>query len=49
MGSKNKPNKVKKKDRAKFDKVNAMYREGEGHWVTVNGQHLYVAQDKKKR
>ena len=48
-GGKNKPNKVHKKDRAKFDKVNALRRKDEGHWVTINGQHMFVANDKKKK
>lgn len=46
---KNKEHKVHPKDRAKFDKVNALRRKDEGHWVTVNGQHMFVANDKKKR
>ena len=48
-GGKNKPNKVHKKDRPKFDKVNALRRKDEGHWVTVNGQHMFVSNDKKKK
>lgn len=43
-----KTKKVTKKDRAKFDKVGAMYKKGEGRWVTVNGQHKFIANDKKK-
>lgn len=48
-GGKNKPNKVRNKDRAKFDKIDAMYKNGEGRWVTINGQHKFIAVDKKKR
>ena len=47
MGGKSKV--IRKKDRPKFDKVNALYKKDEGHWVTVNGRHMFVATDKKKR
>lgn len=46
--SKPKEHKVHHKDRAKFDKVNALRKSGEGRWVTVNGQHMYVANDTRK-
>lgn len=46
MGGKSK--KVTKKDRAKFDKIDAMYKKGEGRWVTINGQHKFVADNRKK-
>ena len=46
---KNKPNPVHYKERAKFDKVDALRKKDEGHWVTINGQHKYVANDKKKK
>ena len=45
---KNKPHKVSYKERPKFDKINALRKKDEGEWITVNGQHLYVAKDKKK-
>ena len=40
---------VHHKDRADFDKVDAMYKKGEGHWVTINGQHRFVAVQKGKK
>lgn len=46
---KNKPNIVHHKDRPKFDKINALRKEGEGRWVTINGKHMYVANDKKRK
>lgn len=48
-GGKNKEHKVHPKDRAKFDKVDALRKKDEGKWITVNGQHMFVANDKKKR
>ena len=44
-----KEHKVTKKERAKFDKIDAMYKSGEGRWVTINGQHKFVAVDKTKK
>ena len=40
---------VHHKDRASFDKVDALYKKGEGHWVTINGQHRFVAVQKNKK
>lgn len=37
-----------KSERAKFDKVNALRKTGEGHWITVNGKHKFVATDRSK-
>ena len=48
-GGKNKEHKVHKKDRPKFDDVNALRKKDEGRWVTINGQHKFIANDKKKR
>lgn len=47
MGGKSKV--IRKKDRAKFDKVNALYKKDEGRWVTISGQHKFIANDKKKK
>jgi len=46
---KNKEHKVHPRDRAKFDKVNALRKKDEGEWITVNGQHMFVAKDKKRK
>ena len=40
--------KVNPRDRAKFDKSDALRKKDEGEWITVNGQHMYVAKQKKK-
>ena len=40
---------VHHKDRASFDDINARYKKGEGRWVTINGQHKFVAVDKTKK
>lgn len=40
---------VHHKDSASFDKVDALYKKGEGHWVTINGQHKFVAVQKNKK
>ena len=46
---KNREHIVRHRERAKFDDANALRKKDEGHWVTVNGKHMYVANDKKKR
>lgn len=40
---------IHKKDRAGFDKIDALRKKGEGRWVTINGQHKFVAVDKTKK
>ena len=40
---------VHHKDRASFDKVDALHKKGEGRWVTINGQHKFVAVQKGKK
>lgn len=45
---KNKEHKVHHKDRANFDKVDSLNKKaGKGRWVTINGRHKFISEDKK--
>lgn len=44
----NKTRKSHKSKLAQYDKIKSMYGPSEGRWITVNGKHKFIKDDKKK-